>query len=234
MPDWLWQGLAVNAIWLIGGLIVSVIGGWVMGLLKLRQSPYAGPVLYGLAGFALTAIIIIFLTAPFRAQQTASQLAKIEAKIPDLPTTPPDVMRLRAWLDAGGYPSKMDEIQGKELFRLLVDAGDVPFSITQEKGSEGILKISSNLVANDDVEQMEKPKLDQLKSILAIDLLLLGVEWSSGIDKTTRRTQFTISHSFPIDSATTKLDFLRSVFLIKRGAHLIKKQTELFKLQRGL
>ncbi len=85
--DWLWQELLGN--WLFW--VLGLAGASTLALLKRYWPSLSGPVLFGLAGFALTAVIVVSV----KTHQVMSQ------KSTHSPITASNAEEnVRAWLDS--------------------------------------------------------------------------------------------------------------------------------------
>jgi hypothetical protein len=202
--DWLWQELLGN--WLFW--VLGLAGGSITALLRKYWPTLAGPVLFGLAGFALTAVIVVSV----KTHQVMSQI------IDHPPITTSNVEEnIRVWLDSFNYGVKRAD-NDKSIFRLLVTSpgGTRQFFVQQHKDMSRYLVLNFNVVYPKSVQNslkgLSETQFNTIVGKLKMEMVRLKLAFGD-----VSREGISISRLVPITDQLTEHAFIENVLELEGG-----------------
>jgi hypothetical protein len=157
--DWLWQGILGNLVsWLI------IIGVTIMvGILKAKRPQWSGPVLYGLAGGAFAAIILLAMSA-------LSALPKPQPQI-----TPDNIeSHIHAWADYFGLSVQRQSTEDSYFTLLITLPSSSQIAVCRPKAHDRYLQFQAAIIVSPEyaaiLAKLPKAQADLIRRQLMLDL----------------------------------------------------------------
>jgi hypothetical protein len=137
--QWLWQGVVSNLVY----AVLILAGGAVLTYLRARNSRWASPILYGLAGVALIAVILLAL----KGFATLSN---------QLPATTPDTveMNIRTWLDAFKIAQQRQSDPESHFSLRVTLPNNIPMVVRRQKEYDRYVSIEAGILPAKEYQQI--------------------------------------------------------------------------------
>jgi hypothetical protein len=209
--NWFWQGLLVN--WLFSVIVLA--SGGAMFWLKLRQSRWSPPILYGLAASALTALTLYAISVQhhFSVEQ-ASQT-----------TTDNVESRVRSWLDDFRLTVARSTNSSTDYWRYTVHMPNTNnIEVARLKERDSYVTIFATIyLAPADVAKIPKDKLDTFRTTLFLEAGRAGVGFSMSLDSVSPKSvtmylekRVPITTALAEDALVSSIDRIDTAMLLLR------------------